>query len=405
MKVRFLMPLMCLVACTGSTEPEKDYQLVFGIANLPSLSGVLANCSNPLSVAGGILRIDSRKTETVNPTGNCNFVATPSVPFDLERSLRVGTLDTRALFVSLPKAGQVQAYNSQISTVLWTFPSVAVPLPTGWTDFCPTQLALSSSHTAINNSPSETFLLVLDDPKEPKSDCASPRENARLVVLNRDGTRKGWLNLDFAARVNGQIRVLASDTEIYILYADNGALYRLARLAFSSLVEDTKTTSLQFSDAFPVFNNPNTNLALAFTNLGLLAGIGGTNGRVIPIAFKDNKIEFGAELRETVETSDAIGATQAIFWNREAGTGNLSIFARERPDILLRRVVAASANKINRNFNTQDGIFTSDSSFWGISNNAFYRLDVFNFPNIQTLQGLTNLNDAQITSLTWLIGN
>ncbi len=404
MKVWFLMLLMCLVACTGSTEPEKDYQLVFGIANLPSLSGVLANCATPLSVAGGILRIDSRKTETVNPTGNCNFIATPSVPFDLERSVRVGTLDTRALFVSLPKAGQVQAYNSQISTVLWTFPSVVAPLPTGWTDFCPTQLALSSSNIAINNSPSETFLLVLDDPKEPKDDCTSPRENARLVVLNRDGTRKGWLNLDFAARVNGQIRVVASDTEIYILYADNGASYRIARLAFSSLVDDTKSTSLQFSESIPIFSSPGTNLALAFTNLGLLVGIGGTSGRVIPISFKDNKIELGAELRETTEISDAIGATQAIFWNRDSNS-NLSIFARERPDILLRRVTGVTANKINRNFNTQDGIFTSDSSFWGISNNAFYRLDVFNFPNIQTLQGLTNLSDAQITSLTWLIGN
>ncbi len=404
MKVRFLMLLACLVACTGSTEPEKDYQLVFGVANLPTLSGVLANCATPLSVAGGLLRIDSRKLETANPTGNCNFIATPSVPFDLERSVQVGTLDTRALFVSLPKAKEVRAYNNQISDVLWAFPSVAVPLPTGWTDFCPTQLALSSSNTAINNSPSETFLLVLDDPKEPKSDCASPRENARLVVLNRDGTRKGWLNLDFAARVNGQVRIVASDTEIYILYADNGASYRIARLAFSSLVNDTKSTSLQFSESIPIFSSPGTNLALAFTNLGLLAGIGGTSGRVIPISFKDNKIELGAELRETAENSEAIGATQAIFWNRDSNS-NLSIFARERPDILLRRVTGVTATKINRTFNTQDGIFTSDSSFWGISNNAFYRLDVFNFPNIQSLQGLTNLSNAQITSLTWLIGN
>ena len=160
----------------------------------------------------------------------------------------------------------------------------------------------------------------------------------------------------------------------------------------------------QFSESIPIFSSPGTNLALAFTNLGLLAGIGGTSGRVIPISFKDNKIELGAELRETAENSEAIGATQAIFWNRDSNS-NLSIFARERPDILLRRVTGVTATKINRTFNTQDGIFTSDSSFWGISNNAFYRLDVFNFPNIQSLQGLTNLSNAQITSLTWLIGN
>ena len=161
MKIWFLGLLVCLAACTGSTEPEKDFQLIFGIANLPSPAGVLAGCSNPLSVAGGLLRIDSRKLESVNPTGNCNFVPTPSVPFDLERSARVGTLDTRALFVSLPKAKEVRAYNNQISAVLWAFPSVAVPLPDGWTDFCPTQLALSSSNTAITSLPSESFLSFL----------------------------------------------------------------------------------------------------------------------------------------------------------------------------------------------------------------------------------------------------
>jgi hypothetical protein len=403
MKVWFLL-LLVLAACTGSSEPEKDFQLVFGVANLPSSSGVLANCSNPLSVSGGLLRIDSRKLETVNPTGNCNFIATPSVPFNLERSLRVNAAENRALFVSLPKASQVRAYNSQLSTVIWTFPSATVPLPADWKDFCPTQLALSSSNTPVNSSPSENFLVVLDDPKDPKSDCNLSRDNARLLVLNRDGTRKGWLNLDFAARVNGQVRVVASETEIYLLYADNGTSYRVARLAFSSLVDDTKSSNLQFSEAIPIFSNLQTNLALAFTSTGLLAGIGGTNGKVIAITFKDNKIELGAELRESTETSDLIGSTQAIFWNRDNTTNNLSIFARERPDILLRRV-ATIPSKINRSFNTQYGIFTSDSSFWGISNNAFYRLDVFNFPNIQTLQGLTSVGDAKITALTWLIGN
>jgi hypothetical protein len=404
MKVWFLGLLVCLVACTGSSEPEKDFQLIFGIGNLPAPTGVLAGCSTPLSTAGGLLRIDSRKLETTNSTGNCSFVATPSAPFDLERSVRVSAAETPALFVSFPKASVVQAYNSQISAVLWSFPSATTPLPSGWTDFCPTQITLSSSNTPIVALPSEHFLLVLDDPKDQK-DCGSTRETARLLVLNRDGTRKGWVSLDFAARVNGQIRMVASDTEIYLLYADNGASYRLARLAFSSLSDDTKTTSLQFSDAIPNFSNPSTNLALAFTNSGLTAGIGGTNGKVFPITFKDNKIELGAELRETTETSDQIGATQGIFWNRDSSTSNLSIFARERPDILLRRGLAIGASKINRSFNTQDGIFTSDSSFWGISNNAFYRLDVFNFPNIQTLQGLTNLGNAQITSLTWLISN
>lgn len=197
---------------------------------------------------------------------------------------------------------------------------------------------------------------------------------------------------------------MASDAEIYVLYADTGATYRVARLALSNLIDDTKATSLQFSDSIPVFSNPETNLALSYTNSGLVASIGGSN-RVIPISFKDNKIELGADLRETIDTSDLIGATQNIFWNRESGTNNISIFARERPDILLRRVNGAIPIKTNRNFNTRDGIFTADSIFWGLSNNTFFRLDVFNFPNIQTLQGLTNVGDAQITALSWLISN
>jgi hypothetical protein len=405
MKLWFWL-LLTLVACTGSTELEKDYQLVFAVQNLPTLTGTLSGCTiplstDPLSSAGGLLRIDSRKLETVNPTGNCSFIALPSAPFDLERSYKVNP-DAFALFVSLPKTSQVRAYNKDISAPpSWTFPSPTVPLPLGWTDFCPTQLALSSSNTALNGALNENFLLILDDPKV----CNLPRQSARLLVLNRDGTRKGWLNLDFAALSNGQIKMVASDNEIFILYADNGASYRLARLAFSSLTDDTKSTNLQFSESIPIFSNLSIKLALAYSNTGLLAGIGGSNGTVVPIGFTENKIVIGAELRETTEISDPIGSSQGIFWNKDGGVNNISIFARERPDILLRRNAGTLNSKINRVFNTEDGIFTPDSNFWGIANNTFYRLDLFNFPNIQTLQGIKNLSDANISAISWLIGN
>ncbi len=400
MKYLLLVLLTCLVACTGSLEPEKDYQLVFGIANLPAASGVLADCSNPLSTAGGLLRIDSRKLDPVAPTGNCNFIATPSPPYDLKRSFRASGA---AMFISLPKAGQVRAYNNQLNSLIWTFP--ATPLPDDLKDFCPTQLALSSSNVAQNSLPSENFLVVLDDPQDPRSGCTVSRD-ARLVVLNRDGTRKGWLNLNFAARVNGQIRIVASDSEVFILYADNGSSYRLARLLFSNTIDNIPSSSLLISDAIAgVFSNLNINLALSYTQTGLLVGIGGFSGKVLPVSLVSDKFEFGAELRETTETSDFIGATQAIFWNRETGTNNLSIFARERPDTLLRRATGNFGVRITRGFNTQDGIFTSDSSFWGLSSNAFYRLDIFTFPNIQTLQPLTALSNANLTAISWLIGN
>ncbi len=401
MKYLFLVLLFC--ACTGSVEPEKDFQLVFGIANLPSPTGVLADCSNPLSVAGGLLRIDSRKLDPVTPTGNCNFIATPSTPYDLERSFRPSS--SSALFVSLPKAGQVLAYNNLLTSQIWTYPSSNTPLPDSFQDFCPTQLALSSSNLAQNSLPSENFLVVLDDPQDQKSTCNTLRD-ARLVILNRDGTRKGWLNLNFAARVNGQIRVVASDTEIFMLYADNGSSYRLARLLLTSALDNTPSSSLLISDPIAgVFSNLNTNLSLSYTQTGLLVGIGGVGGKVLPVAVVSNKFEFGAELRETSETSEFIGATQAIFWNRDIGTNNLSIFARERPDTLLRRTTGNLGVRITRGFNTQDGIFTSDSSFWGLSNSTFYRLDVFTFPTIQTLQPLTRLGNANLTALSWLVGN
>ncbi len=399
----WLFALLFLVACTGSSELEKDYQLIFAVSNQPTATGVLSGCTNPLNKAGGLLRIDSRRLRT-QPSGQCQFIATDSPPYDLERSLRPSTPDNQALFVSLPLAGAVQAYNPNLA-LLWTYPSVSSTLPSGFSEFCPTQLALSSGQATLGSVPSEAFIVVLDDPKDPKSTCTANRD-ARLVVLDRSGKLRGWINLDFAARVNGQIRIAASESELFLLYADNGSSYRVARISFGNINLATSLSSFSFSDPIPVFSNPSTNLALGYTNTGLLLAIGGSSGRVLPVVFNAslNKVEFAAELRETNATSDFIGATQQIFWNKDGGS-NLTVFARERPDVLLRRSQGESAQRTTRNFVAQDGVFAKDSSFWGLSNGGVFWLDVFTFPNVQTVRGVTNLGDANLMAISWLIGN
>jgi hypothetical protein len=398
-----------LAACTGSNELERDYQIVLGVSNQPSLTGVLSGCTGALGTTGGLLRIDSRKLDGSNPQeGQCSFIPTDSPPFDIERSFNGAVLGS--LFVSQPKVGQVQAFSSTLIP-LWTYPSPTVALPATQTEFCPTQLALSSSETPSNNAPSEGLLFVLDDPINPQTGCTADRE-VRVTALNRDGTRKGWLGLGIANRSLGQVRLAASSSELFILYPDNGTAYRVARLAFASLVDDTPSSSLQISEPIPgVFSNANTALGLAFaasnTGIGLLVGVGGLGGTVLPVTFNSttNRPEFGAALRETTETSELIGATTAIFWNRDGGQKPLSIFARERSDILLRRVQGGVAQRQTRALTTTEGVFTPDGFFWGLQNSTLYRLDVFNFPNLQLTQNPSPLNDAVITSINWVVGN
>jgi hypothetical protein len=404
----FLVLLTTFTACTGSNELEKDYQIVLGMSNQPTPTGVLANCTNQLGTTGGLLRIDSRRLDGSNPTGQCSFTPTSSPPFDLERSFNGSA--TGNLFVSLPKAGVVQARSSTLGE-LWTYPSATVALPATQTEFCPTQLALSSSEIASTNAPSESLLFVLDDPANPQSGCTTKRTEPRVTALNRDGTRKGWVGLSIANRSNGGIQIAASSTELYILYADNGTAYRVARLPISGLVENTPSSSLQISDPIPgVLSSPNTTLTLGFSPLGtvtLLVGVGGSSGVVLPVTFNTtiNRPEFGAALRETTETSELVGATRAIFWNRDASQKPLTIFARERPDVLLRRVQSSTIQRQSRGLSTTDGVFTPDGFFWGLHNSTLYRLDVFNFPNLQLSQNPSPLSDASISAINWIVGN
>jgi hypothetical protein len=410
--------VLFLAACTGSNELERDYQIVLGLSNQPSLTGMLSNCKGTLGTTGGLLRIDSRelarKLNGSNPQtqGQCNFIPTDSPPFDIERSFNSAALGS--LFVSQPKpsqtqtTGRVQAFSS-ILTELWRYPSATVPLPATQTEFCPTQLVLSSGETPSNNAPSESLLFVLDDPTDPQTGCTADRE-VRVTALNRDGTRKGWLGLGIANRSLGQVRLAASSSELFILYADTGTAYRVARLLFTSLVDNTPSSSLQISEPIPgVFSSANTALALAFTasntGISLVVGVGGSSGTVLPVSFNTttNRPEFGAALRETTETSELIGATNAIFWNRDAGQKPLSIFARERPDIVLRRVQGGIAQRQTRVLTTTDGVFTPDGFFWGLHNSTLYRLDVFNFPNLQLTQNPSPLSDAAITSINWVV--
>jgi hypothetical protein len=400
-----------LAACTGSNEPEKDYQIVLGIQNQPNLTGVLSDCAGALGTTGGLLRIDSRKLDGSDTSERvqCSFIPTSSPPFDIERSFNSAA--TGSLFVSQPKTGQVQAFSSTL-TPLWTYPSATVSLPATQTEFCPTQLSLSSSETPVTNAPSEDLLFVLDDPANPQSGCSTNRTEARVTALNRDGTRKGWIGLSIANRDRGAIRLAASGSELFILYADNGTAYRVARLPFTALVDNTPSSSLQISEPIPgVLNSPSTKLALAFATsnagIGLLVGVGGSSGVVLPVSFNTttNRPEFGAVLRETTETSELIGATSAIFWNRDGGQKPLAIFARERPDVLLRRVLGGVAQSQTRVLTTTDGVFTPDGFFWGLHSNTLYRLDVFNFPNLQLTQPPSALNDAVILAIAWVIGN
>lgn len=402
--------LLSLLACTGSSELETDYQIVLGINNPPNPTGVLAGCINLPATTGGLLKIDSRRLGGSNPSGKCEFAQTDSPPFDLERSFNVSA--TGSLFVSLPKANLVQAYDSKLTvSPLWKYPDTVknVILPPNHTEFCPTQLTLSSSEVTATNNPSESLLFILDDPTQ----CQSNRTEARVTALNRDGTRKGWLELGFANRNSGQIRLAASSTELFILYADFGASYKVARLLLSNLIENTPASSLQFSEPIPnVLSASNTKLTLEFaqtnTNaVGLWVGVGGSGGVLLPVTFNttSNKPEFGAALREGGENSDFVGATSAIFWNRDSAQKPVSIFARERPDILLRRVQNGVAQVQTRILTTTDGIFTPDGFFWGLHNNTLYRLDVFNFPNLQLTQNPNPLSNAETSSISWLIGN
>ena len=417
MRSRLLCLLIFLAACTGSSEPEKDYQLVFGVSQA-SATGVLAGCTGAFGATGGLVRIDSRKLG--GSPGQCNFVPTASPPFDLERRIQqANASDTSALYISLPKAGLVQAFDNQLGSVVWAYPSAAVLLPTGQ-DFCPTKITLSSGQLALTNSPSENYLVILDDPSNPSSGCPATTRASRVVVLNRTtGTRLGWLNLDFAARANGQIRLAATDSELFILYADSGTSYRVARILFSSISENTLSSSLLFSEPVPsIFSAPDTQIWLGFGNTNgnsavLLAAFGGSSGKVILVGLNatTNRPEFGAELRETADTSSPLGSSNRIFWNRDAssssnfGAGNITLFARERPDTVLRRQNGLLAQVVSRGLTTTDGVFSNNGNFWGLSNNAFYRLDVFYYPNIQTALGLTNLGDAQLTAISWLISN
>ncbi len=396
--------LVFIAACTGSTELEKDYQMIFGIKNIPTAAGILSNCSTPLTSAGGLLKIDSRKLETISPSGNCQFIAMPSAPFDLERSVQVPTeSDKSALFVSLPVAQEVRSYDNLLSQVVWAFPSSQNPLPLEFNnEFCPTELGLSSSNTQISGA-SEALLVVLDDPQDPSSNCLALNRDPRVIILERSGKIKGWLKLDFAARINGQIKIAASNTDLFFLYADNGSAYRIARLAISSIVVNTPTSALLLSPSIPdVSSNINTNIALGFSNTGLQVVIGGNTGKIIPVSIVENKFVIGAQLRETTETSEAIGSSLGLFWNRETGTSNLTLYARERQDLLLRRTKDGLGEKINRNLSTKQGVFTLDTNFWGINNNSLYRLDLLNFPNIQTSRAPIPIGDAELTSISWV---
>jgi hypothetical protein len=409
-----------LAACTGSNEDEKDYQIVLGMENQPNFTGVLAGCAstvNTVGTTGGLLWIDSRKLDGSDTSERvqCSFIPTSSPPFDIERSFNSNA--TGSLFVSQPKpsqtqsTGRVQAFSSTLNEV-WTYPSATVTLPATQTEFCPTQLVLSSSETPITNVPSESLLLVLDNPTNPQTGCAVVTREARVTALNRDGTRKGWLGLDIANRNLGQIQIAASSSELFIVYADTGAAYRVARLPLASLVDNTPSSSLQISEPLPgVFSDPNTNLALGFaasnTSIGLLVGVGGSSGTVLPVSLNSatNRPEFGAAVRETTETSDFIGATSAILWNRDGGQKPLTIFARERPDILLRRVLGGTAQRQTRALTTTNGVFTPDGFFWGLQSSTLYRLDVFNFPNLQLVQNPSPVGNAVITSINWIVGN
>jgi hypothetical protein len=410
--------LAVFTACTGSNELEKDYQIILGITNQPVLTGVLAGCSRLTGTTSSLLKIDSRRLDGSNPSGQCSFIPTDSPPFDLERSFNGSA--TGSLFVSQPKTGVVQARSSIVGNalsstegILWTYPSATVALPSNQTEFCPTQLVLSSGDTASTSAPSESLLFVLDDPTNPQSGCTTKRNEARVTALNRDGTRKGWIGLDIANRNLGGIRLAATSTELYILYADNGTAYRVARLPFSSFIDNTPSSSLQISEPIPgVLSSANTALGLGFSPLGvnpatLLLGIGGSSGLVLPVTFNTttNRPEFGAALRETTETSDFIGATTAILWNRDASQKPLTIFARERPDVLLRRVQGGSTQRQSRVLPTTDGVFTPDGFFWGLQNSTLYRLDVFNFPNLQLTQNPNPLSDASISTINWVVGN
>ncbi len=407
-----LVVLLCsvLFACTGSNELGTDFQLVFGIAGNITPP---ANCTGALTATGGLLKIGSRKLENLDGANtDCLLVPTPNPPFDLERISRVNTSDKVALLVSIPKSGEVRAYDNKLtSTPLWTYSATSLPVLDA--NFCPTQMAFSSSQTAIINSPQEQLVVVLDDSKE-CDPTASSQRILRLIVLNRfTGTRVGVVDLPDVER-SSPLRFVVSDAEISVLYTVVNS-YFLQQIPLNGINNTTTTPVSQRIALTGIGSIPNTNIALGYSGNGngttsLLIGIGGSTGNVFPVLRNNSTqaLEIGAELRETSETSNPIGSSSGIFWNRDFGNNNsknITIFARENTDLFLRQSTSTLSQKATTGFlETKAAIFANDGNFWGISNDKFYTIDFFFYPRL-VVAAPRSLGGASFTSINWLISN
>jgi hypothetical protein len=422
-----------LMACDGSSEGTvNNFDLVLTVTG-GTLNTGRCNSTQPITNANGLIFVNKtiltrEQSDTADcvyqPSGNDNVLGPDGAsfkPFDSQNRIV-----SNEVFVSFPEAKRIVKF-SETRDKVWLFgleqgglpdPLLKIPTSNVPTDknFCPAQIVLSDANLPASSSPSEGLLAVLDDPAA----CTNSTSNRtpRVAIINaNDGSLQGFFELGFFTRSNSPIRIAATNSTVFMLGANAGSQYIVARVPLADIGKTSPAPVVSISE--PLTGNLSSSLTRPLT-LGVVesrvfAGIGDSGRSIEVVNDNTNRVAFAPS---DVLTGDAgsnpVGGSRLIFWNRSNGATesnpNLTLFARDN-DIFTRRTLAGGAPQ-NETVSSRiiDAIYPSvDNAVWGLrsSNNTdgsgLIRIDPFPASSPLTISFPEWISNITVSSISWLI--